>query len=170
MTATAPSFAFPPPYVPPPPTYGVAYRYATLGSRFTAALVDLILLGIVAVLIALPFGLIASVELIATGRIDWVGSFLFGPMTALPVLLALAYFSYFESTSGQTPGKSAVGIRVISLATQRPPDLSHALIRNIIRVLDWLPAFYLLGYMIADSSPRSQRLGDQVAGTIVVRA
>lgn len=70
--------------------------------------------------------------------------------------------------SGQTIGKRAVGLRVLQLSGTRI-GFSQAVIRNLVRVVDILPFAYLAGGMSALLDSRARRLGDLVAGTIVVR-
>ncbi|HXQ94892.1 MAG TPA: RDD family protein [Thermoplasmata archaeon] len=162
-----PGFSLPP---PPPPGFAYQYRYAGLLARFGAVILDFLLLLVVTIVIAIPLGILAFVATVAGAPGDWVGSFVWGPFALLMFLLWIGYFTYFESTSGQTPGKRALGIRVVSVATARPPDLGHALVRNIFRVIDWLPGLYFVGFVVAALTSRKQRLGDLLADTIVVAA
>ncbi|MCI4354675.1 MAG: RDD family protein, partial [Thermoplasmata archaeon] len=159
MTATAQPYVTELPFLPPPPQYGYALRYASLTSRLGAQLVDLVIVGLLSLFIAIPFGLLAAFSVLTTGGLAWVG-FLYGPLTLITFGLWIAYFSFFESTSGQTPGKKALGVKVVSTITLQPPDLGHALLRNLLRIVDWLPALYLLGFLVAAASTRSQRIGD----------
>lgn len=69
---------------------------------------------------------------------------------------------------GQTIGKRIMGIRVMD-ARGLNLQLDQAIIRNLVRVADQLPAFYLVGGLCAYLSPQFQRLGDIAAGTVVVR-
>jgi uncharacterized RDD family membrane protein YckC len=69
---------------------------------------------------------------------------------------------------GQSPGKRRVGIRVVSL-DGRAVTSSQLVLRNILRILDFLPFGYLLGVASLFVSEKGQRLGDVVAGTLVVR-
>ena len=83
--------------------------------------------------------------------------------------IASGYFMLFEILwSGQTPGKRALGLRVIRESGYpiRPVD---SVIRNLVRVLDWVPFFYGVGVLVMLFNGRSRRLGDFAAGTIVVR-
>src|SRR5437899_9115226 len=82
---------------------------------------------------------------------------------------AIAYFSLLEGLFGDTLGKALVGIKVTDL-TGRPAGWRAVLIRNIFRVIDSFPGFYLLGALVARFSARRQRIGDNVAGTLVVPA
>jgi len=70
--------------------------------------------------------------------------------------------------NGRTLGKRVVGLRVSDAEGLRL-TFSQVLIRNLLRAVDSLPVFYLLGGMVCVFNPRMQRLGDLAAGTIVVR-
>lgn len=174
MSATAQTTYYPPaPYLrpPPPPPPGFAYpvRYAGLVQRFAASVVDLILLGVLTLLLALPFGLTAAALSLSVGMPGWWVGLLFGPLLLLMFLLWVLYFTYFESTTGQTLGKLLFGLKVVDLRTGRPPDAARAFVRTLLRVVDWLPAFYLLGFFVAALTSQRQRLGDMLAETIVLR-
>lgn len=162
---STPANLYPP---PPPPGYASAYAYAGLGTRFVAAFVDLIILGMIAIVAALPFGIMTAISVLSTGGTGWVWSVFAGPFTLILWLLWILYFSYFESKTGQTLGKRLVNIRVIDVRTGRPPDLGKAVLRNLLRLVDWLPALYLLGFLVAALTPNKQRLGDLLADTVVV--
>ena len=92
---------------------------------------------------------------------------------ALLLIGALAlwygYFTFFEGLrAGQTPGKRAAGIRVVR-DTGHAVTLAAAATRNLLRIADFLPPPYLLGAILVALHPRAKRLGDMVAGTVVVR-
>jgi len=70
--------------------------------------------------------------------------------------------------NGQTIGKKMMRLRVVD-ATGLRLRFHQILIRNLIRLLDLLPAFYLLGGIVAFSSKKFQRLGDIAANTVVIR-
>jgi uncharacterized RDD family membrane protein YckC len=90
------------------------------------------------------------------------------------ILLAIfaisnGYFMLFEIVwNGQTPGKRVVGVRVIreNGYPLRPVD---AVIRNVVRMVDWLPFLYGAGIVTMLLNNRARRLGDFASGTIVVR-
>jgi uncharacterized RDD family membrane protein YckC len=69
---------------------------------------------------------------------------------------------------GQTVGKRVLGLRVVDLHGGRL-DPSQVVVRNLLRPVDALPAFYLLGAAVSLCNARLQRLGDLAAGTVVVR-
>jgi uncharacterized RDD family membrane protein YckC len=86
-----------------------------------------------------------------------------------------AYFIIYEYASkGRTLGKSAAGLRVLRANGTRI-GFHEAFMRNVLRFLDGQPAlfllgpcFYLLGFAFCALHPKHMRLGDMVAGTIVV--
>jgi uncharacterized RDD family membrane protein YckC/uncharacterized membrane protein SpoIIM required for sporulation len=140
---------------------------AGVGSRLLAALVDTgILLGIAA-----AGGLLAAVLTTydvlprsPAGR-AWLAALLIGAGFAL----WNGYFILFEGLrEGQTPGKRLVGIRVVR-DTGHPVTAGAAALRNLLRIADALPPPYLLGLALIAFHPRGKRLGDLVAGTVVVR-
>ena len=63
-----------------------------------------------------------------------------------------------------------MGIKVVDEASQKPPPIEQAVLRNILRIIDWLPFLYIIGFILAETQPNKKRLGDIVARTIVVRA
>jgi uncharacterized RDD family membrane protein YckC len=88
------------------------------------------------------------------------------------VLLALfatqwVYFVAWEATRGRTPGKAAAGLRVVT-TSGRPIGFSEAALRNVLRAADVLPIGYAVGLVSMALSRRFQRLGDLVAGTMVI--
>ena len=135
------------------------FEIAGIGSRALAAIVDLLIL--IAVLLALT----ASLSLWPKEGSRWT--------TALFTLAAFGlywgYYVFFEGVwRGQTPGKRLLGIRVIR-DTGHAVRLSDAAARNLLRAADMLPPPYLLGALFVAIHPRGKRLGDLVAGTVVVR-
>lgn len=135
------------------------YEIAGVGSRALAAIGD------VAVIIAL---LIASAYVLGdvipvSGR--WA-TLLYG---LIVFLISWGYFTFFEGLrEGQTPGKRWIGIRVVR-DTGHPVTFGAAAARNLLRAADFLPLLYLLGGLFVALHPRGKRLGDLVAGTVVVR-
>ena len=79
-----------------------------------------------------------------------------------------SYFILFEwAWNGQTPGKRWLKLRVIR-EDGRPITFWEAAVRNLVRIFDIIP-FYSIGLISIFVSPRDQRVGDLVAGTVVVR-
>jgi len=63
-----------------------------------------------------------------------------------------------------------MNIRVVDEATLQHLDFARSLVRNILRIIDWLPFFYLIGFILIATNPKKQRIGDMAARSIVVKA
>ncbi len=61
-----------------------------------------------------------------------------------------------------------LGLEVVTESGE-PISLNQSIVRNLLRVIDGLPTMYLLGFILAAFSDRTQRLGDKVANTLVVK-
>jgi uncharacterized RDD family membrane protein YckC len=134
------------------------YRVAGMGSRFLAWLFDCCVWGA----LALMGAVLASV--LDQGR-EGLGT---AAMLLWIFLLRWGYFLVLEWLwQGQTPGKRMLGIRVIRL-DGTAVSFAQSTVRNIVRVIDALPMFYGLGFVIAAANRAHRRLGDLAAGTIVV--
>ena len=84
-------------------------------------------------------------------------------------LLTWGWHVFFEvRKQGRTPGKRALRLRVID-ARGLPVSLYQSLVRNIVRAVDFAPAFYGIGALVTMVTPSRRRLGDLVADTLVVR-
>ena len=82
-------------------------------------------------------------------------------------LVWVTYYAVLEGLFGATVGKSLAGLRVTDLERRRIGPQA-AIVRNLARLLDVLPFTYVLGGVLTLATPRHQRLGDRLAGTIVV--
>ncbi|HVN29462.1 MAG TPA: RDD family protein [Candidatus Binataceae bacterium] len=96
-----------------------------------------------------------------------------GALIALFVLGQFAvetgYFIFWEMvTNGRSPGKMLAGLRVVR-RDGLPVDLKSSVLRNLLRIVDILPEYYVVGLVSMLLSPGGERLGDHVAGTIVIR-
>jgi uncharacterized RDD family membrane protein YckC len=133
--------------------------YVSVGRRFVAYLIDVIILG----LVTAPFGSYDFDNGTASYRVV-------GAPFLLQQLVWIAYFVILEATLGATLGKLALGIRVLR-ADGTKLDWGASIVRNILRIVDAIPYFipYLLGAILVWTSPTRQRLGDRAASTIVVR-
>ncbi|MEO8029845.1 MAG: stage II sporulation protein M [Gemmatimonadota bacterium] len=135
------------------------YEIAGLGSRALAAIADHLLLAVWMIAVAWGAGYL----------IHWSKGL--GTLVYVAVIFASVwgYFALFEGLrGGQTPGKRWVGIRVV-MDTGHPVTLPAAILRNLLRVADILPGPYFVGAVMVGIHPKARRLGDLVAGTIVVR-
>lgn len=82
--------------------------------------------------------------------------------------LAIGYHALLEWRFGKTVGKYLVSIEVIE-DDGSSPTLRAAIVRNLLRIVDWLPLFYVVGIVALVASDRKKRIGDRVGGTVVVR-
>lgn len=150
-----------------PEYVSLQFHAAGLGSRAAAFIIDtLILVAInIIVVIALIFGLNASIFEYFESDIP---SYLFAGVIILMFVLNWSYYFLLEYfTGGRTLGKKALGIRVIQ-ENGHSITLLSSLIRNFLRIIDMLPVNYLVGMLMIFFHSKHKRLGDLVAGTIVV--
>jgi uncharacterized RDD family membrane protein YckC len=78
------------------------------------------------------------------------------------------YYIFWETLwSGRTPGKRAMRLRVVTEGGY-PLHFADSLLRNLLRAADFLPSAYALGLVVMGRDPRFRRLGDLVAGTMVI--
>lgn len=91
------------------------------------------------------------------------------PGVLMDTALSFTYFFLMEATRGQTIGKRHYGLRVQS-AAGGPASINAISRRTVLRLIDQLPVFYLGGVFVAIvTGSRRRRLGDWLAGTVVVR-
>lgn len=143
---------------------------AAIGRRIAAAILDLIVLGVLFVGLALIFGQSDSSQTSTSSTAGGsVNVSLSGWPFLLYVLLAFAYYLAPEALFGRTLGKWLLGLRVVRQDGDRC-GWSAALVRNLLRVVDGLPLLYLVGFICMMASVNAQRLGDRAAATLVVLA
>lgn len=134
------------------------FTLAGVGSRFAAAFVDgLVQLGLIIGVLLLGWGLsnVGPAGLV----VSYLGVF----------VVLFGYDILWETfASGRTPGKRWNGLRVVKVGGGPVTFLTSA-IRNLLRLIDIMPGFYLVGIVTILATPKNQRLGDLAAGTIVVR-
>jgi len=141
------------------------FSLAGIGSRFLALALDTLIQGVA--LIAL--GLLA-LALMAGSWSYWREGGIWVAAVAWLVgfVLYFGYFAVFEAVwNGQTPGKRFARLRVIQ-ESGRPISVYQAIARNLLRLVDQFPGFYAIGIVSAFLSRQNKRLGDYVAGTVVV--
>lgn len=157
-----------------PESITLTYELAGVGSRFLAVAIDFALQLAVLALIFwgifllakaganIPHGHPSGAERLWTN----VGA---GIVVTIVFLVFFGYFIAFESLwNGQTPGKRALGLRVVRDGGY-PIDFTAALVRNLIRVGEVTFGAYAIAGIVAMLSPENKRVGDMAAGTIVVR-
>jgi uncharacterized RDD family membrane protein YckC len=141
----------------------VAFEYtvAGLGSRFMAHAVDVLLLAVVFVVL--------SILSIFLGTLLGDGNLAVLIWLLVSFLLFVFYFPILEGLwNGQTLGKRALRIRVLGDRGE-PVTVTQVAIRNLIRLVDFLPVLYGVGIITLFVQGGSKRLGDFAAGTVVVR-
>jgi len=142
----------------------VRFRFRAAGPtrRAWAYLIDLL----VRAALLLVFEI---VTVLATGHHLRAGKAVISGGTLLALFfLEWAYFVVFEALwNGSTPGKRALRLRVVK-AGGYPLSFMDAVLRNLLRTADFLPVGYLLGLLAMSWDGRFARLGDRVAGTMVV--
>ena len=147
-----------------PEAVALEFRTANLGSRILAYLIDMVVVvaGIVAGLFAVALLGQASDVVVP----DWVA------LTIVLVLLPawwLGYFIAFETLwRGRTLGKAALGLRVVT-KEGAPVRFRHAAIRGLLGLVDFLVMGGFFAVVFILFSRDNQRLGDMVAGTLVLR-
>lgn len=153
-----------------PEQVSIRFPVAGLGSRFLAILADSVVQAVAYVLLILIFVLVASsAPKTAAGELSRVGEkWLVAGVILFHFVMYWGYFTLFETFwNGQTPGKKFCKIRVIQ-QSGRQITFFEAMTRNLIRIVDMFPSFYLIGVIATLCNRQHQRLGDLAAGTLVV--
>jgi uncharacterized RDD family membrane protein YckC len=133
----------------------ITFRLASLSSRIGAQIIDLMFIFCV---------LAAGSAVIA---------FTFGNSSLAPLFIFYVLFPYLYYVllegywNGQTLGKKVAGIRV-RMSDGGAITIKAAFLRNLLRVADFFPMFYLAGLLSIFTTPRGQRLGDIAANTVVI--
>jgi uncharacterized RDD family membrane protein YckC len=141
----------------------VAFQYeiAGIGSRFLAQVIDSLIIAVIFTAISILAG--------ALGGIFSSPDIALLVLVILTFILLTGYFLISEAAwNGQTVGKRATRLRVVGDQGE-PLTISQAAIRNLVRIVDFLPFFYAIGMLTLFINGRGKRLGDFAAGTVVVR-
>jgi uncharacterized RDD family membrane protein YckC len=144
-----------------PERVSFGYQVAGLGTRAIAQLLDLLI--VIGILIAYNIGAFAAGALLSATTLADVlailGSF----------VVIFGYFWASEAIwSGQTIGKRAFRLRAVGDRGE-PITFAQAGIRNVVRIVDFLPYAYGVGLVVMFVNGRGKRLGDLAAGTLVVK-
>src|SRR6266480_1898573 len=145
------------------------FALASIGNRFLACAIDHALQALTIVLMVIAFTVVANYSSVGeelASAPKWVKAVLI----VVVFLIISGYFAFFEWLwNGQTPGKRWLKLRVIR-EDGRPVTFWEAAVRNLLRCFDMMPApFYSIGLISVFCSSTDQRIGDMVAGTVVVR-
>jgi len=141
------------------------FPLAGIGSRSLALAIDtllqigaLIVLGVVA-------GLISYEGFLPRFGKQWV----YAILIFFAFLSQFGYFAFFETIwNGRTPGKRWIHLRVIT-DSGRPIGAQGAILRNLMRIVDSLPSLYAIGIITSLISSQNKRVGDYLAGTVVIQ-
>ncbi len=145
-----------------PEGVSLPFQTAGIGSRFLAFSLDyLIIIASVAVLAI-------AINSLEPGLNNSGINFGSAILILYYFFIQLLYFLFFEITMGaQTPGKKIIGLRVLQ-TNGAMPTKTAIIMRNILRIIDMLPGSYFLGFLFIFFHPQERRIGDLVAGTMVV--
>ena len=139
------------PFVLTPEHVPIRLFPAGLGARFLALMIDT----------AINWGVCGVVGLL-------LGALSPGLFLIINFLVQWGYHMYFEVRhQGRSPGKRACGLRVVD-ARGLPITFQQSFVRNVVRAVDFMPAFYGLGGFISTADRHHRRLGDIVADTLVI--
>ena len=131
---------------------------AGLGSRMIATMIDGLIQA--ALVLAVTFVLNALEVQGSAATVAWI---------VTGFLILWGYYFVFEGLwQGRTPGKRAQRLRVVRI-DGHPMSGAQMFVRNLVRIVDFLPAYYAVGAVSMVLTRRSQRIGDLAAGTLVIR-
>lgn len=153
----------------------IEYETANVGSRMLAYLLDKLIVDGTLFLTVLVLVILALNEVIEADLGGLVESLTGNLYVYIAVYLLVSfllenfYFIFFERVlKGQSPGKKAARIRVV-MTTGEPVSFIASVVRNFFRIADELPASNLLGGVLVFFGKNSQRLGDRIANTMVIK-
>jgi uncharacterized RDD family membrane protein YckC len=141
---------------------GIVFSQLLAGpvTRFFAWLIDQLCIQVLLSILGAALGLLDIISLQFAFAFYVIGWFLVG----------IGYGIFFEWTwRGQTIGKKLLRLRVVDVEGMRL-QFNQIVVRNLLRFVDQLPAFYFVGGVTCWLNPRCQRLGDVAANTIVIRS
>ena len=144
-----------------PERVSFGYQVAGLGTRAIAQVLDLLIVT----------GILIAVSLAAGGAATFLGNSLVADLIIIFgfFITIFGYFWVSEAIwSGQTLGKKAFRLRAVGDRGE-PLTFVQAGIRNIVRIVDFLPYGYGVGVVVLFVNGKGKRLGDLAAGTIVVK-
>ena len=145
------------------------FALASIGNRFIACAIDHAIQVLTLVTLVILFLIIAGFSDFGS-RLSNAPKWIIALLIILIFVLMSGYFAFFEWIwNGQTPGKRWMKLRVIR-EDGRPIGFFEAMVRNLLRNFDVMPSpFYSIGLISVFATDRDQRVGDLVAGTVVVR-
>jgi len=155
----------------------LAFALASIGNRFLAVLIDHFIQYMAILIVAWAFiswsGVVDMNSIERDELLAQMSKWTIALMIVILFLIFAGYFIFFEWLwNGQTPGKRLMKLRVIR-EDGRPITLWEAIARNLLRIFDAVPGFFIpiysIGLVSIFLSNRDQRIGDMFAGTVVIR-
>jgi uncharacterized RDD family membrane protein YckC len=137
----------------------VAYELGSVGDRIVGRIIDNIIIFAYAIFCISIIGFSNMGSFFSNNA--WMGVVLFIPAVFYDLLSELLL-------NGQSAGKKVMGIKVISLSGEQP-SFSQYLNRWVFRLIDFLLTGSLLAVIMVAINERNQRLGDVIAGTVVIK-
>lgn len=138
------------------------------GGRSYAFVIDFHIRGLLAIVWLMAVPLLSAGAISLTGSAEDISAG-FWVFWVLPA--AMIFFLYHPVLEilmkGSTPGKRLAGIRIVD-RRGAIPTTGALLVRNIFRLIDSLPALYLIGLAVTVGTKQSVRIGDLAAGTLLV--
>ncbi len=163
----------------------IQYELASIAKRFVGQLLDLVIWwGYFVIAIYLSNMIFSGVLSMAPEHVTWDAwgeatntsywKYLVVAILAL-ILVAIIYIPVFFYKflceylfSGRTVGKMASGLRVIKVNGE-VPSITDYFLRSSFMLIDFWMSLGSFGFLTASSSDRNQRIGDMVAGAVVIR-
>ena len=161
-----------------PENVSFGYEIAGIGNRFLGGLIDSLILGLA--LFFLNIVLAVILEMVNVGGaaaaalgndadMTWAAGLVLALYALINFVIIWGYYVLFELTwNGQTPGKRWARLRVVRV-NGNPVGFLDVVIRNLVRIVDFLPTGYGLGLTVMFLNSHARRLGDYAAGTIVIK-
>jgi uncharacterized RDD family membrane protein YckC len=147
-----------------PESVELEFTLAGIGNRTYALLIDWLILGGISILILATFALF--IFAFALSLEETLGLWLYAIQALIIFALSVGYFAFFETLwQGQTPGKRWLKIRVIR-EDGRPIGLQQATLRSLLLPIDQI---FFLGALFILLGKQEKRIGDWVAGTVVIQ-
>jgi len=138
------------------------------GGRSYAFVIDFHIRGLAAIVWLMAVPLLSMGTLSLTGSAEDISTGFWVFMVLPAAIIFFLYHPILEILmKGSTPGKRMAGIRIVD-RHGGIPTAGALLVRNIFRVIDSLPALYLIGLAVTLGTKQSVRIGDLAAGTLLV--
>jgi uncharacterized RDD family membrane protein YckC len=142
----------------------MSLRIAGPGTRSFAFLID----WQIRLLAALGLILLAALSQLVPGASKTLIAFVWGIAFVLALLIYFLYHPVLEvAMRGRTPGKRKAGARIVTIEGATP-TVGSLVMRNLFRLIDCMPGFYVVGLGCCLLTQKRVRLGDLVAGTVLV--